>query len=384
MQKTEIEQEKPYWVAFNLFPGIGPERFKVLREYFGSAKEVWEASGEELAPILGVALWEKFRQFRREHDPVKYYKLLKSLKLLTTAGYAKREIQVLLLPEKEYPLLLREIEDPPPVLYVLGDISVLSKPQIAVVGTRKMTDYGARVTVELVRGLVAEGLVVTSGLAYGIDTIAHKTALRERGETVAVLGNGVDLCYPQEHLGVYRKIIEGNGAVVSEIPPGTTTHRGIFVARNRIISGLCLGVLVVEGAAKSGTLITAGYGAAQGREVFAVPGPITSQYSYGPNMLIKNGAKAVMRVEDVLEEIGVESNSIFLKGKNVKRSSDYKDIGDEERRIVEIFEDAGESLYIDKIIRISRFDTARVSSILSILEIKGIVKNYGGGRYGLI
>jgi DNA processing protein len=284
--------------------------------------------------------------------------------------------------------LLKEIEGAPPVLYCLGNAEILTRPQIAVVGSRRMTNYGARVGRELVGELAAAGLAITSGLAYGVDTVAHAAALDEEGETVAVLGCGVDLCYPQDHIRIYERIINsGKGAVISEIPPGIRTNRGIFVARNRIISGLSLGVLVIEGAKKSGTLITAGYAAKYGREVFAVPGPITSEYSDGPNNLIKEGAKAATCVEDILGEFSVESNSINLKGKDVKRpfiKDIYKDLGGKEKKVVEILVESGEEgVHIDTIIRKSGLESGEIGGILSKLEIKGIISSFGNGRYGL-
>lgn len=374
-----VGEDKPYWVAFSVFVGIGPERFKILLDYFGSAKQAWEANRLDLLDLkLGDNLVERLVSFRGKFEPESYFEKLK-----------QKKIGVLTLAEDSYPFLLKQIPDPPPVLYILGDQKILNSPSIAVVGTRKMTDYGAKITVLLVQGLVEAGLCIVSGLAYGVDTLAHSTALSNQGKTVAVLGCGVDICYPEDHLKVYQEIIGKGGAIVAEVPPGITTKRGIFVARNRIISGLSAGVLVIEGTQKSGTLITAAYAASQGREVFAVPGPITSVFSNGPNLLIKEGAKMVTSVNDILTElkgeykiISSEKNSSFPR-EIVSLRELLEDLdSDEERKVLAIFDKKSETLYIDEIIRQTGLDSGKVASTLSLLEVKGIIKDYGG-KYGI-
>ena len=202
-----------------------------------------------------------------------------------------------------YPRLLKEIPDPPSILFVRGRGQKINlNKTIAIVGTRHVSSYGAGVTERLVQGLVAEGFAIVSGMANGVDTVAHWSAIRAGGKTIAVLGCGVDIIAPSGNATLYREIIHGHGAVVSEIPPGVWTDKKQFVTRNRIISGLSLGVVVIEGSDKSGTLITAKYAAEQGREVFAVPGPITSKYSRAANILLKNGAKLVESASDIIEE----------------------------------------------------------------------------------
>lgn len=204
----------------------------------------------------------------------------------------------------KYPRLLKEISDPPKVLYVRGSGSKINlEKTIAVVGTRRVTSYGATVTRNLVRELVNKGFTIVSGLALGVDTIAHETALDSGGKTIAVLGCGIDIIAPPRNTDLYWRIVQGGGAIVSEMPLGLRPNKKLFVTRNRIISGLSLGVVVTEGAAKSGTLITARYAAEQGREVFAVPGPVTSTMSAAGAYLLKNGAKLVESASDILEEL---------------------------------------------------------------------------------
>lgn len=216
------------------------------------------------------------------------------------------DIRVLTIHHRKYPRLLKEIPDPPAVLYVRGTGSKIQMEKtIAVVGTRHVTPYGRQITKKLVTELVKRGYTIVSGLAYGVDAIAHQAAIDAGGKTIAVLGAGIDIIAPPSNAMLYWDIVHGHGAVISEIPPGVRTDKKRFVTRNRIISGLSLGVLVTEGARKSGSLITANYAATQGREVFAVPGPVTSIYSGAVSFLLKNGAKLVESVDDIIEELTI-------------------------------------------------------------------------------
>lgn len=213
-------------------------------------------------------------------------------------------IRTVSLGDKRYPPLLREISDPPRVLYVRGRGSKINLLKtIAVVGTRHVTAYGRQVTKKLVTELVEKGFTIVSGLATGVDTVAHRAAIEAGGKTIAVLGCGIDIIAPPSNATLYWDIVCGHGAVVSEIQPGIRTDKKRFVTRNRIISGLSRGVVVIEGTDHSGTLITARYAAEQGREVFAVPGPITSKFSRAASILLKNGAKLVESADDILEEL---------------------------------------------------------------------------------
>lgn len=287
-----------YFVGFSLFPGIGPVRFKLLYDYFGSARAAWEAPVSELRRIgLGSDLVATFSAFRKRTDARDYLRLLN-----------ERHVAALPITDPKYPSLLKEISDPPFLLYVLGkktQTAVNLKRTIAVVGTRNMTSYGAAITRLLVTKLVGCGYTIVSGLALGIDTVAHTAALEAGGKTIAVLGCGIDIIAPSSNARLYRAIAGGGGAIVSEMPLGHRPTKGLFVTRNRIISGLSLGTLVIEGADDSGALITARYAGEQGREVFAVPGPITSRYSRGTAKLIKQGATLVESIEDIVEALEI-------------------------------------------------------------------------------
>lgn len=356
--------EKRFWMGFNVFEGIGPLRFKLLLDFFGTAKKAYEASGEELRRIgLGEKLVGKFEEFRKNFDPDLYL-----------VRVSKLGIEILTFDDKNYPEVLKEIPDPPPVVYVKTNNlkKIFQKKAVAVVGTRLPTAYGRKATEMIVEGLIASGLVVVSGLARGVDKIAHETTLNNGGLTIGVLGCGLDKVYPPEHKGLVEKIIENGGAVISEFPLGMDAVPGNFPARNRIISGLSLGVVITEAAKDSGSLITASHAAEQGREVFAVPGPITSPMSKGTAELIKKGAKLVSEVGDILEELQVKS----YKGAEPRSLKENENLSEEERRIVTILKD--EDLNIDEIIRKTGLESGRIGSLLSLMEIRGLIKSYNG------
>ncbi len=367
-----MESEKIYWLGFSAFPGIGPLRFKLLLSYFGSAKKAWEAGEEELIKIgLGEKLTAQFAAFRRKISLPAYLKEVQS-----------KNIKIITLIDKEYPSLLAEIFDAPFVLYVRGNLDCSKKETIGVVGTRMMTGYGREVTRKITGELVESGLTIVSGMAYGVDTVAHETALERGGKTIAVLGCGVDIIHPISNRVLYWKIVEKYGAIVSEFPPGMMASRGLFPARNRIISGLSLGVVVTEGAKDSGALITAKYAAEQGREVFAIPGPITSPLSKGPTLLLKHGAKLVTEVNDILEELKLPKNQDSRLDSSSKDWEDVlKHFPPEERKILEILQN--ENLHFDEIARKSKIEAAILGGTLTVLEMKKIIKNMGGGIYGL-
>ncbi len=293
-------EEKKYWIAFNVFWEIGPIKFRLLYDFFGSAKKAFTASGEDLIKTgLNKKLVESFLAFRKTFDVNSYNLRLRNLR-----------VETICLEEDNYPKTLKEISDPPFLIYVKSENKdqiweIFKKRAIAVVGTRKVTDYGKQVTEKITKGLVENNFVIISGLARGVDKIAHETTINSKGLTVAVLGCGLDVVYPPEHTDLEKKIIKNGGLIISEFPLGTQPNPGNFPVRNRIISGLSLGVVVTEAAEKSGSLITASCAAEQGREVFAVPGPITSPLSSGNSELLKKGAKLVTKVEDILEELNV-------------------------------------------------------------------------------
>ena len=282
---------REFWVALQQTPGLGARRFLQLVKIFGNPHAVWEAPEKEILALEGLGKTAaSLLKWRRQVNPAGI------MAKLDAAG-----IRVLTLAEEAYPLELKRIYDPPPVLYWRGCRLPGEGLKIAIVGTRRATAYGLKVAAELAADLAVAGVGVVSGLARGIDAAAHRGALQGQGATWGILGCGVDVIYPPEHRELYRQVMD-SGAIISEFPPGTPPDAGHFPARNRIISGLTSGTVVVEAAAKSGALITADLALEQNRDVFAVPGPITSRSSQGANELIKQGARVVTGVEDILAE----------------------------------------------------------------------------------
>lgn len=363
-----MDADLPYFVAFSKFPGIGPVRFQLLYEYFLSAKNAWSASAEELRHIgLGTVLTEKFCRFRKT---VAIDTLLPELD--------RARVTALPFYDTRYPALLAAISDRPYVLYVKGQrgkLPINLAVTIAVVGTRKVTRYGAQVTQEIAGELARAGVTVVSGLAYGVDAIAHKAALEGGGATVAVLGCGVDVIAPASNAGLYKNIIEsGRGAIVSEMPLMMKPGKGLFPARNRIISGLSRGVVVTEGTEQSGSLITARYAAEQGRDVYAVPGSITNPYSKGPSKLIRDGATLITSARDILDAMGISQ-------RNVSPKHDRTDLTTDEQTVWRCLT-RGDS-QVDAIVRESGLTASRVTGILTIFEMKGIARNIGENTYSL-
>ena len=352
-----------YLVALSSAPGIGPKKTEVLLKFFKTPKEVWEAPGGDLKEILGKSDYSHFLEYREKIDVGTNFNQL-----------SNQGVKVLTILEDSYPKLLSQISSPPPVLYYKGDlVSTAAAPCLAVVGTRLITTYGREVTEKLVEGLVASGLTIVSGLARGVDTVAHQTAVRNGGKTIGVLGGGFNEFYPPGNEKLASQIASGFGAVITEFPPDQPAVPTNFPARNRIISGLSIGVLVTEAAEDSGSLITADFASEQGREVFAVPGPITSKLSKGPSRLLKLGAKLVSGVEDILEELKIESRSKILELR------EYKPENQVEEKVLELLEN--EAMDVDQIVRESGLNTAQISSTLTLLEIKGVLRNLGTGVY---
>ena len=364
-----MDDEHKYWIAFSVFPGIGPVRFSLLVRYFGSAKSAWNASENSLRAIrLGNALVDQFLSFRRTFDPGAYCEEL-----------AKQRIRTVTLDDPRYPKRLKDISDAPFLLYVKsmpGQEKLNLDRTIAVVGTRSITRYGDSVTRTIVTGLVSHGFTIVSGMALGVDAVAHQTALDTGGKTIAVLGCGIDIIAPPGNARLYRAIgQEGGGAIISEMPLGLRPNKGLFPARNRIISGLSLGVVVTEGANDSGSLITARNAAEQGRDVFAIPGPITSPYSQGPAKLIKQGAKLVERVEDILEELNIRGQGPSNAG-NLTR---YAPETDGEKKILSCIQK--EPLHVNDIVRETGLTMANVSAIITILEMNHVIRDNGDKMY---
>ncbi len=360
--------ERSYWIGFSVFPGIGPVRFRLLLEYFGSAKAAWLATDSELAGIkLSERIRTEFIRYRKTFDIEGYCKKLEVL-----------HIGTLTLQDKKYPSLLAEISDAPFVLYVKGgktNVPIDLTRTIGVVGTRHVTSYGTEVTQRLVTELVSYGFTIVSGLAYGVDAVAHNAAIAAGGNTIAVLGCGIDIIAPPSNANLYTQIADGHGAIVSEMPLGLRPSKGLFPARNRIISGLSLGVVVMEGTDDSGALITARYAGEQGREVFAVPGPITSQYSKGPARLLKNGAKLVESATDILEEFGLSQKVKIVAKYGVKGETK------EEQKIIDALQK--ERMHIDTLVHLTNLTISEVAATLTVLEMRNIVKDFGEKIYGL-
>jgi DNA processing protein len=362
------------YVGFNVFPGIGPARFSLLIDYFGSAEAAWKAAEKELLRVhMPERIVREFVSFRRGfngEDGKEYFRKLE-----------QSGVVILTKKNPKYPKLLSQISDAPYVLYVKGkrsEIPINLDRTIAVVGTRRITAYGREVTRSLTTELVACGFTIVSGMAYGVDAVAHTAAMDAGGKTIAVLGCGIDIIAPPSNTALYHRIAGGGGAIVSEVPLGIRPAVGLFPARNRIISGLSLGVVVTEGADDSGALITARNAGEQGREVFAVPGPITSAYSRGPARLLKNGAKLVESVDDIMEELGITHHP---KTYNHQRSREYAGLTKEEETLVMIL--TKDTASIDELVRVSGLTTQVVSATLTVLEMKGIVKSTGDNLYRL-
>lgn len=355
--------ERNYWLSFSLAPGIGPKSLDSLARNFETLEKAWNASESELLLILKPALTSKFLKFREEFDLETYKKQLK-----------KQKISFITLLDKEYPSLLKSIFNPPAVLYTKGDITLLNSPCLAIVGTRRITSYGREITEMFAKELSEAGLTIVSGMAFGVDGVAHKAAIDTKGKTIAVLGNGVDLAYPKENEKLYEEILDSGGLIISEYSPGMPPNNGTFPARNRIVAGLSKGVLVTEGAEDSGSLITANYGLEFGRKVFAVPGPITSQLSKAPLDLIEKGAKLVTSAEQIIKELGLKNKDLRMKTK-----TKIDGLSKEEKKILEVLEN--ESLYFDEIVKLTGISSQILGTTLSLMEIKGFIKNTGSLYY---
>ncbi|SDC11697.1 DNA processing protein [Melghirimyces thermohalophilus] len=287
---------------------------------------------------------------------------------------AVRQIQPVTLLDEEYPPMLGQLPQPPWVLYVRGEVSLLSETCLAVVGSRKPTSYGRRVTRQLSREMAARGWTVVSGLATGVDGEAHRAALEAKGKTIAVMGCGVDVVYPRHHRDLYKKLVH-EGAVVSEVPPGTEPHPGLFPQRNRIISGLSYGTLVTEAAEKSGSLITAHYSLEQGREVFSVPGLITSALSRGTNQLIQQGAKPILQVEDILEEFP------YLKPDPPRESESPGKVAvsEAEDQLLALLKE--EPIHLDQLAEHSGQPVTEIHQHLLSLQVKGLIRQLPGAQF---
>jgi DNA processing protein len=354
-----------YWVGFNNIPGIGRVRLGQLQSYFGNLELAWHASpGDMKKAGLDSAGLRSISQWRDKISPDAEMEKLE-----------RRHVQVLNCNDAEYPHRLKEIYDYPPVLYIKGSILPEDDWCLAVVGTRRATIYGKQVTEEIVTDLARSKITIVSGLAKGIDTIAHRSALKACGRTLAVFASGLDIIYPAENESLAGDIIE-HGAIISEYPLGARPRAENFPRRNRILSGLSLGVLVTEADEDSGAIITARDALEQDREVFALPGSVLSPASRGTNRLIQMGeAKLVRTHTDILEELNLTA---------VARQIEMREILPEtETESILIGHLGAEPCHIDEVCQKSGLPAAAVSSTLAMLELKGMVKQVGTMNYVL-
>lgn len=354
-----------YWVGFSMVKGIGPARLRTLIEHFGDVAAAWNASPAALqAAKLDARTAENLIAARNTAD------LDGPLRLME-----RHHARLITFRDPDYPPLLLQTPDPPLALYVRGNFAPADSYSIAIVGARKATDYGRLMVDRLVGPLVEAGFTVVSGLAPGIDSAAHTAALRAGGRTIAVLPCGIDRVFPADHGPLAARIAAG-GAVITEFAPGTPAERYNFMPRNRIISGLSLGVLVVEAGEKSGSLITADCALEQGREVFAVPGHALWPSSVGTHNLIRAGARLTTSAADILDELGI----VTIAGSAPVVS--YQPESAEEAAVLKALGQSGPQ-HIDDICAESHLPAMVVSSVLTILELKGIVTPAGAMRYTL-
>jgi DNA processing protein len=379
VRPTSSDAPSLQWLALALTPGLGPTKARRLVDHFGGIQAVFGASLTELeatgikavsAQSLGIG-----RSLELAQDEI---------------GRASEACaQVVSLSDAAYSPQLKQIYDPPLVLYVRGDTAILSQPGIAVVGTRHPTPYGTGMAEKLSHDLAARGLVIFSGLARGVDTAGHRGALAAKGKTVAVLGTGVDVIYPKENTKLSEQILSLGGAIISEFPIATFPAPQNFPIRNRIISGISAGVLVVEAAEYSGTRITSRCALEQNREVFAVPGNVTNKNSWGPNTLIKQGAKLVATWEDVWEELPVEIRLTLEPAKGDESQGEgtaslFSDeaLGPHEKKILRVLK-ADETTQIDEIVERLEADlsSSEIFAALFELELAGKVKQLPGKNF---
>lgn len=356
-------RELGYWVALSRIPGIGYGRLRLLRAHFGSLERVWAA---QMSDLCAAGIDERVAaQLCHSRESLSPEDEIARLEQFGVAAYT--------LDDPRYPPMLAQAPDCPPVLYVRGSLPTPDRLLIAVVGTRRPTAYGRQATAEIVDGLVEAGVVTVSGLARGIDTMVHRNTLDRGGSTVAVLAGGLDAVYPADNLSLARQILEG-GALVSEHPPGVKLRRENFLRRNRIMSGLSRGTLVIEAGEHSGALATARNALDQNRDVFALPGSVFSPESKGTNHLIQRGeAKLIMSAADLLCEYGVASSGI-TRAQQTKLQADATQ--------VRLLAAMGTSpIHCDDLARRLGVPSQDVSATLTLLELQGIVRDMGNMQY---
>jgi len=367
-----------YWLALALTPGLGPSRIKKLIEQYGTAERVFhasltelEATGMRAVSAQSIATGNSLELAQQE-----------------CAKAVEARARIISLSDPEYPQRLKEIYDPPVILFVKGSIDVLAQPGIAMVGTRHPTPYGSGMAERLSTDLAARGLVIISGLARGIDTASHRGAVAAKGKTIAVLGTGIDVMYPKENTRLTEQIVALGGALITEFSVGTPPTPQNFPIRNRIISGMSAGVLVVEAAEYSGTRITSRLALEQNRDVYAVPGNVTNKNSWGPNTLIKQGAKLVATWEDVWEELPPDIQAALGSMQNESREPETASLfpdevkSPHEKKILKLLK-PDESTHIDQLVELleNEMSSSEIFAALFELELNGKVRQLPGKNF---
>jgi DNA processing protein len=355
-------------------PGIGSRLRRLLLERFGTPEGVFAASPDEISSVGRISR-----------------KLATTIPTLADSTVAddvialcrKRSVDILLEGRDAYPSLLSRIDDPPGLLFIRGTLLPQDSLSVAIVGARHATAYGLKVAEQFGAGLARAGYTIVSGLARGIDAAAHRGAIKAGGRTIAVLGSGVLNVYPPEHADLAREVIDA-GALISELPPLTDPNAGTFPQRNRIVSGLSLGVVVVQAADRSGALITARLATEQGREVFAVPGPIDCRMSRGCHELIRDGAKLVASVDDILEEFGPLFETVTTADGRAVKSAAELQLGDVEQRVLDAYDALAEGdskpVIIDEIVNSSGLTASQVLATIGVLEMRRLIRRLPGNQ----
>jgi DNA processing protein len=354
-----------YYIAFSKSVDIGARTMQKLAHHFSSIEEAWNASASEYRKYLFPdKIIAKITDLKSKINPDEELDKIEKLGIKTVT-----------IEDKNYPRLLKEIPDPPALLYYKGELLPQDDLAVAVIGSREYTFYGRQALERLVPPIANSGITIVSGLALGIDSYAHREALKvKNARTLAILPVGVDKVYPACHKGLADEIINGRGAIISEFPIGTPSLPSNFPVRNRIIAGISLATLVIEANIKSGSFITAKAALDYNREVLAVPGSIFSSKSEGTNGLIKMGAKMVTRVEDIFDELNIKQRSCEQIAQNIIPESK------EEEAVLKVL-DVENAKHVDKIVRDANIDISKLNSILLIMEMKGKVRNIGGNLY---
>ena len=360
-------KDTKYLIALTRFPKFGPVRLKKIKKNFPNYKAAFHATGAALeAAGIEKNIAAEYVSFKNTVNPSL---LIEEIK--------KENIKILTPESEKYPKLLAEIYNPPALLYYKGEFRKKEEFTIGVVGTRKYTPYGERVAETIVKDLALNKITIVSGLALGIDSLAHNATLNVSGRTIAVLGTGIDKqsVYPSSNRYLADKIIASGGVILSEFPLGAPPLRHHFPQRNRIISGLSIGVLVIEAGFKSGALITARHGLEQNREIFAVPGNIYSDASIGPNNLIKQGAKAVTSASEILETLDLTLITSYIDNKKIIPETP------EEKLLLKHI--TADPLHVDELTRLTNLGVSAINSTLTLMEMKGMVRNLGNMQYVL-